>query len=45
MGMGLSICYRIIQEHHGNISVASERGRFCEFTVELPDASKESIAA
>jgi signal transduction histidine kinase len=45
MGMGLSICYRIIQEHQGNISVASERGRFCEFTVELPDASKESIAA
>jgi two-component system sensor histidine kinase PhcS len=45
MGMGLSICYRIIQEHNGNITVASERGRYCEFKVELPDAGKESIAA
>jgi signal transduction histidine kinase len=45
MGMGLSICYRIIQEHHGSIVVNSERGKFCEFTVELPDAKSESIAA
>jgi two-component system sensor histidine kinase PhcS len=45
MGMGLSICYRIIQEHSGSISVNSERGKFCEFTVELPDAKSESIAA
>ncbi len=45
MGMGLSICYRIIQEHHGTISVTSERGRFCQFTIELPDAASESIAA
>lgn len=45
MGMGLSICYRIIQEHHGSISVNSERGRFCEFTVELPEAGAESMVA
>jgi len=45
MGMGLSICYRIIQELHGNISVASERGKFSEFTIELPAAASESIAA
>jgi len=44
MGMGLSICYRIIQELHGNISAASERGKFCEFTIELPTAP-ESIPA
>ncbi|HTF42658.1 MAG TPA: ATP-binding protein [Terriglobales bacterium] len=44
MGMGLSICYRILQEHNGNIIVTSERGRFCEFTIELPDASNSSLA-
>jgi signal transduction histidine kinase len=43
--MGLSICYRIIQELHGNISVTSERGKFSQFTIELPAAKPESIAA
>ena len=38
MGMGLSICYRIIQEHQGSISVASERGAYCEFIIDLPAA-------
>lgn len=45
MGMGLSICYRIIQELHGNIFAASERGKFCEFTIELPAAAPESVPA
>ena len=45
MGMGLSICYRIIQELQGNISVTSERGKYCEFTIELPTVAPESIAA
>jgi two-component system sensor histidine kinase PhcS len=45
MGMGLSICYRIIQELQGSISVASERGKYCEFTIELPASAAESIAA
>jgi two-component system sensor histidine kinase PhcS len=45
MGMGLSICYRIVQELQGKISVTSERGEFCEFTVELPASAPESIAA
>ena len=36
MGLGLSICYRIIQESQGKISVRSEPGKFCEFTLELP---------
>lgn len=36
MGLGLSICYRIMQENRGNISVRSERGKFCEFTLEFP---------
>jgi signal transduction histidine kinase len=45
MGMGLSICYRIIQELHGHIFATSERGKFCEFTIELPAAAPGSIAA
>jgi two-component system sensor histidine kinase PhcS len=36
MGLGLSICYRIMQESHGKISVRTERGKFCEFTLEFP---------
>jgi signal transduction histidine kinase len=36
MGLGLSICYRIVQEYGGKITVKSERGRFCEFTLEFP---------
>jgi C4-dicarboxylate-specific signal transduction histidine kinase len=36
MGLGLSICYRIVQGYGGNISVRSERGQFCEFTLDFP---------
>ena len=36
MGLGLSICYRIIQECDGHISVKTEPGKFCEFTLEFP---------
>ncbi|MFM1770483.1 MAG: hypothetical protein RJA22_3012 [Verrucomicrobiota bacterium] len=38
MGLGLSICYRIMQDCGGRISVRSEPGAFCEFTLdfELP---------
>ncbi len=36
MGLGLSICYRIVQECDGRILVKSERGQFCEFTLEFP---------
>ena len=36
MGLGLSICYRIVQESKGKISVRSEPGKFCEFTLEFP---------
>jgi signal transduction histidine kinase len=38
MGLGLSICYRIVEQHHGRIRVHSEPGQFCEFTLELPSA-------
>jgi signal transduction histidine kinase len=36
MGLGLSICYRIIQEYDGRITVDTEPGKFCEFTLEFP---------
>jgi len=36
MGLGLSISYRIIQESRGKISVRTEPGKFCEFTLEFP---------
>jgi signal transduction histidine kinase len=34
--LGLSICYQIIQEHHGQILVESEPGKGSMFTVILP---------
>ena len=36
MGLGLSICYRILHESDGRISVRTEPGKFCEFTLEFP---------
>ena len=36
MGLGLSICYSIVQEYEGKISVNTESGKFCEFTLEFP---------
>jgi C4-dicarboxylate-specific signal transduction histidine kinase len=40
-GLGLSICYRILGEFGARISVRSEVGKFCEFTLEFPDAMKD----
>jgi signal transduction histidine kinase len=36
MGLGLAICYRIVRECEGQISVRTEPGEFCEFTLEFP---------
>jgi two-component system sensor histidine kinase PhcS len=36
MGLGLSICYSIVQEYGGRIAVKTEPGKFCEFTLEFP---------
>jgi len=35
-GLGMSICYRIIKEHRGNISVDSVLGQGTTFTISLP---------
>ena len=40
MGLGLSICYRIIHDFEGKISVRSEPGKFCEFKLEFPSRQK-----
>ena len=37
-GLGLSLCYGLIKEHGGNISVTSEPGQGATFVVELPVA-------
>jgi two-component system sensor histidine kinase PhcS len=37
MGLGLSICFRILQEQGGRISVKSEKGKYTEFILELPE--------
>ncbi|MBI3415959.1 MAG: response regulator [Verrucomicrobia bacterium] len=36
VGLGLSICYRILSAHGGRITVRNEPGEFCEFTLEFP---------
>src|SRR5205823_1358463 len=36
MGLGLSICYNTVLEYGGKISVSTEAGKFCEFTLEFP---------
>jgi signal transduction histidine kinase len=36
MGLGLSICYRIVRDFGGQISVRSERGVTTEFALEFP---------
>lgn len=35
-GLGLAITYKIIQSHHGKISVESEKNQFTEFTLKFP---------
>ena len=37
-GLGLSLCYGLIKEHGGNISVTSQPGQGATFVVELPVA-------
>jgi signal transduction histidine kinase len=37
MGLGLTICYRIIQEYGGRVTVNSEIGKYCEFRIEFPN--------
>jgi two-component system, sensor histidine kinase PhcS len=43
MGLGLSICYSMLQEYGGNISVKTEPGKFCEFTLEFPVQNAQAL--
>ena len=43
MGLGLSICYRIVQNYGGTITARSEIGQYCEFTLDFP-ADAEAVA-
>ncbi len=43
MGLGLSICYSIMQEYGGKISVKTEPGKFCEFTLEFPVKTNQAV--
>ena len=43
MGLGLSICYSIIQEYGGEILVKTEPGKFCEFTLEFPLKTNQAV--
>jgi signal transduction histidine kinase len=45
MGLGLSICYRIMKQHGGRVQVQSERGRYSEFTLYFPHTATSSGAA
>jgi signal transduction histidine kinase len=45
MGLGLSICYRIINQHGGRIQVQSERGAYSEFTLHFPQRPTDSMLA
>jgi signal transduction histidine kinase len=40
-GIGLAICYKIIENHHGKIDVVSEYGQGAEFIITLPILSEK----
>ena len=42
MGLGLSIIYRIIEQHRARVEVESEVGEFTEFTLYVPLKSEEN---
>jgi signal transduction histidine kinase/ActR/RegA family two-component response regulator len=44
-GLGLSVCYGIIQEHGGNITARNRTTGGAEFTVELPVMAESLVAA
>ncbi|MCP4650209.1 MAG: GHKL domain-containing protein [PVC group bacterium] len=43
MGMGLSIVYRVVEQHKGTVGVASEEGKGTSFTITFPLQSADMI--
>jgi signal transduction histidine kinase len=43
MGLGLSICYRIMQQHGGRIDVRSEPGAYSEFRLSFPQRGESAL--
>ncbi|HTQ51453.1 MAG TPA: ATP-binding protein, partial [Candidatus Acidoferrales bacterium] len=44
MGLGLSICYRLVEEAHGKIAVNTLPGKYCEFTLAFPVHKQQAVA-
>jgi signal transduction histidine kinase len=40
VGLGLSVCYGIIKDHHGEITIESEEGKGATFIITLPIESQ-----
>jgi signal transduction histidine kinase len=45
MGLGLSICYRIMKQHGGRIEVESQPGSYAEFTLHFAQRPTDSLPA
>ena len=43
-GLGLSVCFGIVQDHQGTITVDSQYGRGCTFTVVLPAIPRAELS-
>lgn len=43
-GLGLTMVFKVIKEHHGEISVSSKKGEGTTFTVALPVPTSERLA-
>lgn len=43
-GLGLTVCYKVIKEHRGDISVRSKKGEGTEFQISLPIPHSQRLA-